>query len=201
MPKIFLARHGQTESNRNGLVMGRSNSPLTEEGIAATRRLARALDGEPIEAIFSSPLGRAAESARIYSKTLGSPMVLKEALAELSCGLWEGKLRVSVVGDTWQLRSAWQERPPGGESYRDAELRVSGLIEEIGPRDRKDAIMLVGHAGVNRVLLKLLLDLNPDVAMRIRCPHDVVYVVDGRGTLVRRSAAGDEIRGLLFEKE
>lgn len=201
MPKLFLARHGQTESNRDGLVMGRSNSPLTAEGIATTQRLAQALKGETVEAIFSSPLGRAAESARIYSEALGSPIVLKEALSELSCGLWEGKSRVSVVGNTWQLRSGWQNQPPGGESYRDGEARVSELIGDIGLRDREHAIMLVGHAGVNRVVLKLLLDLDPDVAMRIRFPHDVVYVIDEEGAIFRRSAAGDAIRGLLFETE
>jgi broad specificity phosphatase PhoE len=201
MPKLFLARHGQTESNRDGLVMGQSNSPLTAEGIATIQRLAQALKGDTVEVIFSSPLGRAAESARIYSETLGSPIVLKEALSELSCGLWEGKSRASVVGNKWQLRSGWQEQPPEGESYRDGEERVSKLIRDIGPRDRKDAIMLVGHAGVNRVVLKLLLDLDPDVAMRIRCPHDVVYVIDEEGAIFRRSAAGDKIRGLLFETE
>lgn len=201
MPKMFIARHGQTESNRDGFIMGRSNSPLTAEGIAATEALAQTLDGEPIEAIFSSPLKRAAESARIYSKRLGSPVLVREALAELSCGLWEGKPRVSVVGHTWQLRATWSERPPGGESYQDAEPRVTGFIKEIRAEDRGDAIMMVGHAGVNRVLLKLLLNLDPNVAMRIRCPHDAVYVIDEQGALVRRSAAGDEFRGLLFEKE
>jgi broad specificity phosphatase PhoE len=181
--------------------MGRSNSALTAEGIAATEALAQALDGEPIEAIFSSPLGRAAESARIYSKRLGSPIFLREAVAELSCGLWEGKSRVSVVGHTWQLRATWPERPPGGESYQDAERRVNAFIQEIRAQDRGDAIMMVGHAGVNRVLLKLLLNLDPDVAMRIRCPHDAVYIIDEEGALFRRSATGDEFRGLLFEKE
>lgn len=179
--------------------MGRSDSSLTEEGIRTSRELARMLASEGIAAIFSSPLGRAVFSAGIYAETHGLPVQVREGMAELSCGDWEGRPRSSATHNAWNLRETWRQRPPGGESYEDSEPRVAAFIREIGLEKISPVVLVVGHAGVNRVFLKLWLELTEEQAMRIMFPHEIVYMLDGRTGVRARSATGEEFSGLLLD--
>jgi broad specificity phosphatase PhoE len=200
-PKIILARHGQTVANRDGFVLGRSDSPLTSDGIKTANALAVVLEEERVTAIFSSPLGRAVATAQIYAESFRVPIIVGDEMAELSCGDWEGKSRRLVTQGKARLRATWLDRPPLGESYKDAEPRVSSFIRAIGSDKYHPAVLVVGHASVNRVFLKMWLNLEPDIALRVRCSHDMVYIL-GRGAEVSaRWASGRESRGLLFETE
>jgi broad specificity phosphatase PhoE len=196
--KIVLARHGETIFNRDGFIMGRSDSPLTPEGISAAKQVARLIEEQNIRTVFCSPLGRARMSTDIYTARTGLPILVREAMAELSCGEWEGKPR-SEVGDGVQLiRKTWMDRPPGGESYSDGETRVAPFIQEIKSEDVQYPILVVGHASVNRVFLKLWSSLDPECAMMINCPHDTIYLIEDRRKVVARSVTGLETEGFLF---
>jgi broad specificity phosphatase PhoE len=181
--------------------MGRSDSPLTEEGIRTSKELARILIPEGIAAVLASPLGRAVFSANLYAEGLGLPINVRDGMAELSCGEWEGKPRGSLTENAWNLRETWRQRPPGGESYEDAEPRVAAVIREIRSESIPTIALVVGHAGVNRVFLRLWLELSEDVAMRIMFPHDVVCILEGRDGVRVKSAAGEEFGGLLLDTE
>lgn len=198
---MILARHGQTSFNRDNFVMGRSDSRLTEEGIRTSKELGRILMPEGIAAIFTSPLGRAISSANLYGETLGLPVNVRDGMAELSCGEWEGKPRGSVTENAWNLRETWRQRPPGGESYEDAEPRVAAVIREIRSESIPAVALVVGHAGVNRVFLKLWLELSGDMALRIMFPHDVAYILEGTDGVRVKSVAGEEFGGLLLDQE
>ena len=87
--KIVLARHGQTIFNRDGFIMGRSDSPLTPEGISAAKQVARLIEEQKIRTVFCSPLGRARMSTDIYTERMGLPILVRDAMAELACGEWE----------------------------------------------------------------------------------------------------------------
>lgn len=181
--------------------MGRSDSPLTEVGIQTAKQMARMLKPEGIAAVFSSPLGRATSSANIYVEPLGLPIALRDGMAELSCGLWEGKPRSEFTQHAWKLRETWQQKPPDGESYEDAENRVAAVIREIRTKSVPPVVLVVGHAGVNRVFLKLWLELPEDTAIEIMFPHDIVYLLEGDNRVRGKSAAGEEFSGLLVETE
>ncbi|MDQ7783571.1 MAG: histidine phosphatase family protein [Desulfomonilaceae bacterium] len=197
--KIVITRHGQTESNRDDLIMGRSDARLTRQGIETVRDLSRVIAAEGVRYIISSTLGRAALTAAIHSEQLGVPVSFSEAVAELSCGIWEGRPREQVVAGSGPIRGTWRFRPPGGESYLDGEARVSSLVRDIlGMTDRR-AVLLVGHAAVNRVLMKLLLDLDPDEAMTIRFPHDAIHVVEHARDVRYASISGMCGDGILKE--
>jgi len=196
--KIVLARHGETIFNRAGFIMGRSDSPLTPEGVRAAKQVARLIDEQKIRTVFCSPLGRTRQSAEIYTEGIGLPILVRDAMAELSCGEWEGKPR-SEVGDGVQLiRNAWLDRPPGGESYSDGETRLAPFIQEIQSENNQYPILVVGHASVNRVFLKLWLSLDPECAMSIKSPHDTIYLIEDRRKVVARSVTGLETEGFLF---
>lgn len=196
--RIVLARHGQTIFNRDGFIMGLSDSLLTPEGLNTAKQVARLIEEQKIRTVFCSPLGRARTSAEIYTDGMGLPAHIREAMAELCCGEWEGKPR-NEVGDGVQLiRKTWLDRPPGGESYSDGEARVAPFIQEITSEDIQYPILVVGHASVNRVFLKLWLSLDPEKAIRINSPHDTIYFIEGRHRVMARSVNGLESEGLLF---
>jgi len=201
MPRIILARHGRTKFNHDGFIMGRNDSPLTAEGVRTTEALALSLIGQKVGGIFCSPLGRAVTSARIYGEKLGAPLFVRDGMAELSCGDWEGKPRREVTDSAGRIRATWFDKPPAGESYHDAEARVGPFITEIHSLNDAAPILVVGHAGVNRVFLKLVLALDPDDAMSILCPNDMIYIIEEDHTISARSAGGIQSGGLLFETE
>jgi broad specificity phosphatase PhoE len=199
--KIVLARHGETMFNRTEIIMGRSDSPLTPEGVSAAKQVARLIEEQKIRTVFCSPLGRTRQSAAIYTEGMGLPILVRDAMAELSCGEWEGKPRSEVRDGVRLIRETWLDRPPGGESYSDGETRVAPFIQEITSENIHYPILVVGHASVNRVFLKLWLSLDPECVMRIKSPHDSIYLIEDRHKVVARSVTGLETEGFLFHSD
>lgn len=181
---VYLARHGETTANREGIILGRSDAPLTTSGISVIERLGKILTDCDIRSILTSPLARAEASATIIGREIGIPPVPMDDLMELSCGHWEGRPRKDLLGKGKTLRSTWTDCPPGGESCKEAEARVSRLIDIIGRALGKGSVLVVGHAVVNRVLLRLWYQLDPLFASDLTQPHDLVYVL-GRKVSVR----------------
>jgi broad specificity phosphatase PhoE len=178
--RIILARHGETTANRQGIILGQRDYPLTVEGMAMTRKLAALLPESHPGMIVTSPIGRALASAGIFADKTGWPIQILEGLAELSCGQWEGKPREAVIPGRRFIRSTWEDSPPDGESYQGAETRVKEAIRHINAILMHDTILVVGHAAVNRVFLKIRLNLSPEHAMKIHFSHDTLYDINRR---------------------
>ncbi len=195
--RVILVRHGETWANREGRVLGSSDSPLTPEGIQVAEKLAQIIARESVSVAFSSSLGRALSSASIYTKEINCPILPRSAMSELACGSWEGRIRTEAAPVRTVIRATWHDRPPGGESYSDAEDRVGCFIKELNSSEYSDSILVIGHAGVNRVFLKLWLELPPEHAVRIRFEHDMVYVMDGK-ELSGMSVSLGHLEGLMI---
>src|SRR5262245_48042281 len=97
LDRILLVRHGETEWNREGRVQGSTDVPLSDSGRQQVRTLAAALDRSGIQAIWSSPQIRAAETAVILSSHLKVPVQHDDGLREIACGAWEGKTYAEVI--------------------------------------------------------------------------------------------------------
>ena len=199
--KIVLARHGETMSNRNALIMGRTDSELTPEGMTIAKRLARIIEKEQVQAVYSSSLGRAVSSATIYAERLGLPIQAKDELMELSCGEWERCRLRDVKPGHKAIRESWRERPPGGESYQDAEERITSFIREVCSEAVPERILVVSHAGAIRVFLKLWLGLDPAVAIKIDCPHDTIFILNANNGIVARSIHGPDAETLPMKSD
>jgi len=109
---LLLVRHGETDWNADGRLQGQTDRPLSDFGRRQARRLAEELADEELEAIYSSDLVRARETAEIVGKRLGLPVALDPDLREKDWGTWEGltaveRDRVEFVGESTQ---AHQER-------------------------------------------------------------------------------------------
>jgi broad specificity phosphatase PhoE len=109
---LLLVRHGETDWNAEGRLQGHTDRPLSDLGRRQARQLAGELASEELDAIYSSDLARARETAEIVGERLGLPVVLDPDLREKDWGTWEGltsveRDRVEFVGESTE---AHQER-------------------------------------------------------------------------------------------
>jgi broad specificity phosphatase PhoE len=180
---VYLARHGQTEWNVAGRRQGRLDSPLTALGVRQAQLNASLLRLHSIDAVVTSPLGRARRTADVFGEALGLPVQVVDDLAEVDHGEWSGLTSAEIDG-RWPGQRAVREqakytfRFPGGESYADAEVRAARALAAIGvPRP-----LIVSHEMIGRLLLP---QLGVPDALSTRQPSDVIYQVRPKGELNR----------------
>ena len=155
---ILLARHGETDDNREPLrFQGFRDTPLNETGRRQAAELAERVVGDGIASLWSSDLSRASETAQIVGARIGLQPRLDPRLREASRGQWEGRLFVDVQRDQPERYGAWMRagadfRFPGGESLQDQQDRVTAALEEIHRTGTLPALV-VCHGGSIRVML------------------------------------------------
>jgi glucosyl-3-phosphoglycerate phosphatase len=151
---LLLARHGETDWNRDGRWQGQSDTPLNELGRDQARELAETLDG--IDAVYSSDLARARETAEIVAARLGLEVEVDERLRERSFGAWEGLTMEEIERRYEQAHGRW--RAGEGHGADDAEAfdafaaRVQSFLEEVLRRHPDETLLVVGHGGSIRVI-------------------------------------------------
>ncbi|MEC3878410.1 histidine phosphatase family protein [Parapedobacter sp. 10938] len=159
MLHVYLLRHGETTYNADGnRYCGRTDAKLTENGLAQAQRVANALQGIKIDAVYASPLERAYRTAEI---AVGSqlPVTRDARLIELDFGAWEGKTRAEFVAESPALWEAWNDdpttAPAGGTGDTAAQVvqRVDDFFAEMQRRHDGQTIVVVAHNGVNRLYL------------------------------------------------
>lgn len=186
---LFLSRHPKTRANQQGLILGGRDSPPTLDGLSVFRRVMERLGPEPVAGLVSSPLPRALAGARIGAAMFHCGLRIEPGLSELSCGLWEGRPRAELGLADRPIRRHWDDRPPGGESCLDAETRLAPLIGRLKAENHPAPLLIVGHAAVNRVFLKLWLGLDCMEALALEPGFDEVYVLTPGGGLEILSAS------------
>jgi broad specificity phosphatase PhoE len=143
---ILLARHGETEWNREGRWQGWADPPLNETGRAQARALAEQLRTTPFDAVYSSDLRRAHETAQIVGEPHRVPVVTDPGLREIDLGSWSG-LTLSEI----EARFRGAERPDG-ETREEHAARVLAAVERIARDNPGRRILLVTHGGTMRAL-------------------------------------------------
>ncbi len=197
---IILARHGQTVGNLKSIIMGRSDTPLTRNGIRTIDQISEIISDFPVNTIRSSPLARALKTASFYGSRLGLPVNKDDRLAELSCGQWEGIQRSVVLGPDAMIRQDWLFTPPDGESYQDGEARLKSFVNELESMGDNSVSLVVSHASIGRVFLKLALGLNVEDSLWLCIPHNVIFVIES-GKLSRTIDHKGRVQAdLIFER-
>lgn len=157
---IVLMRHGQTEHNHKGIFQGRLDAKLDSTGIRqaheAARALASGLLGRTLDAIYTSPLSRAAHTADIVSSALGTPAYRMDELREIDCGLISGlsvdeaRLRFPVEMDRFS-DGWWTRKYPKGQSHADYEREdVIPALRKLISIHRGGTVLTVTHGGFIR---------------------------------------------------
>jgi len=196
--KLFIGRHMETVANEKKIILGRRDSPPTETGMDSCRKLAALAPLTGTGIVLSSPLGRAVATAVIFAAATGWTTVRMDGLTELSCGEWEGRTRLSVLPPGRPLRSTWTDSPGGGESCAVAATRVAEVIHHLR-RSTHENILIIGHAAVNQVFLKIWLSLEPHEALAVQHPHNLLYEIENQ-RVVWLDSAGAAGEGLVIKK-
>jgi len=143
---ILLARHGETDWNRDGIWQGWADPPLNETGRAQARALAEQLRSVPFDAVYSSDLRRAHETAEIVAAPHAVPVIADSGLREIDIGSWSGLTRAEI-----DERFPTGERPDG-ETRDQHAARVLDAVERIARANPGRRILLVTHGGTMRAL-------------------------------------------------
>jgi broad specificity phosphatase PhoE len=151
---IVLVRHGETDWNRERRFQGHADTPLNEAGRLQAHELAELLRHEGASAIYTSPLRRASETARIVAERIGLDAQAHEALREIDVGDWQG-LTVDDVRTRFPERAdvAWHAGWPNGETYDELAARVIPALYELGRRHAGERVLGITHAGPIRAAL------------------------------------------------
>ncbi|MFO7554888.1 MAG: histidine phosphatase family protein [Desulfobacterales bacterium] len=164
--RIYLVRHGETEWNKIRRFQGRNNMPLNQEGRKQVRALALALKNKPLVAIYTSPLIRALETARLINVFHPSTPIFEEkGFIEMDLGEFDG-MKVQDWAEKYpDIRKAWNENPasvkmPGGESLKEVQDRAKKTLERIiRIHSSDDTILISSHNFVNLTILCDLLKI------------------------------------------
>jgi probable phosphoglycerate mutase len=165
MTKIILVRHGHVEGISPARFRGRADLELTPKGRRQAEATARRIQANwAPTALYCSPLARCRTTAKEIGKPFSLMPVSLPGLVDIDYGEWQG-LTPDEVGHRWPgALSTWYRAPhwaaiPGGESLQDVLTRAVAALREVIGRHPSDAVVLVGHDSVNRVILLHALDL------------------------------------------
>lgn len=165
MKYVLLIRHGQTDWNVEGRWQGMVDIPLNETGREQARQLAAHLKGRKLNAVYSSDLQRAAETARIIGEAVGLTPKTDERLREMHLGVFQGLTHAEQSAKFPELvidmrKNYLDFQVPEGETRRQMQTRAYTALMEIVTNESDGEIALVTHGGVIRMLLlKLFGDL------------------------------------------
>ena len=162
--EIFLIRHGQSTANASGVWQGQLEFPLSEEGRLQSRLVGNAITGQPLDAIYSSPLGRAFETAEIIAREAGftGEIVPIMGLMERHGGSLEGTTHAERETRNPELTRKLLGLPEeerwtlvGAETDEEVLARFEEGISDL--RARHDAgarLVVVSHGGAMRAFLR-----------------------------------------------
>ncbi len=151
---IGLLRHGQTDWNIDFRLQGTTDIPLNETGVAQARSVAEHFLGTKWDAVVSSPLSRARDTAALVSEIAGLPAVTVEPLLlERAFGIGEG-----LTYDEWREKFRDLSVIPGGESLVELADRCWRLLEALLEQYRGQRVLTVSHGALIRKLIELVSD-------------------------------------------
>lgn len=191
---VYLARHGRTAWNREEIFRGHTDVPLDDLGRRQARALGHHLARAGIGTVISSPLSRALETARIACACWqGQDPRVDGAFTDLSFGQWEGLSREQVQARYPELYRTWATDPgsttfPGGESLAHVEERAWPALQRLAEAHTGEAVLVVTHRVVCKVLLARALGAGLGAFWRIRQDTACLNVLewrDGRVEVVR----------------
>ncbi len=183
---IYLIRHGAVQMEGNGKrFIGQLDLPLSSEGIQQVQRLKDGFRDAQLSAIFCSDLKRSLETASILAGMQDNlTLAPRPALREISLGQWEG-LTFEEVRDRYpdefeaRGRDMVHYHPPGGESFLDCANRVIPAFLDIVHSTRGN-VLIVAHAGVNRIILCQVLGLSLEKLFEIDQDYGCVNIIHYR---------------------
>ena len=182
MMRLILVRHGQTEWNAGGRYQGQSNVALSDTGRKQARFLAERFPVRQLDAIYTSDLDRAKETAECVGKRLGLTVYQEKAFRELSFGDWEG-LTYQEISSRWpeeaeKLFTAPDELViPHGETFRDLQKRALDKIYSLYERHIDQTVAVFAHGAINKTILAGLMHIPLHYLWSLRQDNTAVNIL------------------------
>jgi len=172
MTEIILARHGETEWNVKEVFRGRIDIELNQTGIKQAELLAEYLSDLKLDAIYSSPLTRALNTAEMIASYHKLDVEIAPGLIDFDYGKWQGLPHQEVKDKYKELYAEWIKNPhqlkiPAGESLDEVRKRAISVVGNIIAK-YEGTVVLVSHRVVNKVLICALLGLDNSYFWNIR---------------------------------
>jgi probable phosphoglycerate mutase len=156
---VFIARHGETEFNRKGMLQGRGiDAPLNEIGKSQAKHLARYLENYEATSIISSSLTRAWQTASFYEEKTDLTVQKNKNLDEMDFGDFEGVYMNEISKELNDLQNGWKNgdvslKIPGGESPKEVFERADAAARSYFNGADSKTVMLFVHGRLIRILL------------------------------------------------
>jgi probable phosphoglycerate mutase len=170
--RVVLLRHGRTEWNASGRFQGQLDSPLDAVGLAQALDAGVALVPMRADALVSSDLQRALDTAGPVGSECGLGVTVDERLREIHLGTWQGLTRAEARAAYPEEYARWQTgedaRRGGGETYAEVGARAASCVADTLERLGDGALLLaVTHGGTARATIGTLLEMSPDTWWRL----------------------------------
>lgn len=190
MTIILIARHGESDWNRTKRWQGHADRPLTARGREQARVLAARLGHIELDAVYSSDLQRARETAAVVAESQELDLRIEPDLREVDVGSWSGLTRDEAEEQFPEGFARWRAGFPGwedGETYEDMTTRVLAAVNGIAAAHAGGRTLVVSHGGPIRAMHAAALGLDIHAYRRLRPVEpnarlSAVCVVEGRLT-------------------
>ena len=179
--KLYMVRHGESQTNFEKRFTGQADAPLTGKGREDARRAGEKLRGLTFDRVYSSTLSRAAETARIALP--GCEPVQLDMIKELSVGILAGRLvsecEEEYGEELWKNRNAYNYTPYGGENEAELQKRARDFLTML-ENDPCERVIAFSHAGFITCTLTQVLGATFD-RKHIACPNASIAVFEYKG--------------------
>lgn len=162
---IYIVRHGETAWNRDKIFRGHFDVPLNKNGKEQAKLTAEYFKDKTISEVYTSPLSRAFETAKILLDETNGNLNYSDALLDINYGDWTGLSEEEVAGRWPEIYRTWCINPctvniPHGDSLEEVFQRSFTFLEEIVRKHYNQSVVLLTHRVVNKLLIIGMLGLH-----------------------------------------
>jgi probable phosphomutase (TIGR03848 family) len=181
MATFLLIRHGWTDLIGKALPGRRPGVSLNERGRRQAEKLASWLAVVPVDAIYSSPLERARETAAPLAAARGLSVNISEHFTEMEIGEWTGRTLEDLDGDPlWRRFNSFRSgtRPPGGELISEVQGRMTAHIERLRERHPLDSFAVISHGDPIKTVIAHYAGIPFDLMLRLEISPASVSIIN-----------------------
>ncbi|MBE5826068.1 MAG: histidine phosphatase family protein [Butyrivibrio sp.] len=180
--KIYITRHGQTDYNKSRMMQGRSDIPLNDTGIAQARARRESLGDIKFDAVYSSPLIRAVQTAEIIGNVKREDIITDERIIEADFGRYE---LMGYFSTGIRMMAYWSfpeifPAPEGVETIREMVDRTSSFLRELEKKDY-ETVLVACHGGIIRPIRGYMENRKNGIIWRPRPKNCEVFVYESIG--------------------
>jgi phosphoserine phosphatase len=181
--RVILARHGETDWNKEGRYQGQIDTDLSERGIKQAELLGLTLKEVHIDHIYASPLKRAFETAGAVAKHKKKEIGRLEGITEIAHGTWEGMLANEISDKYGDLVKQWHTNPrdvqmPEGENLTDVQSRAMKALDEVVKKHPNETILIVSHDATLKAIICGVLEIDLKNFWQIKQDNTCINILD-----------------------